>query len=233
MLGKNLFFLSALLCGLLGGCASIHGNCKPALFPYVEYSHKAELRPLNDSYSQGNDTEIVEFCALKIAIPRGWRCEEPFEKTMRLFTNDKSRSVIVSYELSTTIKTQDLAEIKLIGCDCPKPNVPQEEKTSKDFFTDIYLFTADQMDSIAEPTLWHYYVLWSKTSILRDAIEMVHYQGNNLEAFRHDSDTTRNVKTTITLFHKKAEPNYYTIAGTFHDNAFFDRFVGLIDTLNP
>lgn len=233
MPGKNNFLLWVLLCGLLGGCASVDSNCQLAVFPYVEYSYKAEPRPLTASYSRGDYPEVAEFCALKIPVPRGWRYENPFDKTMHLFTNDKSRSVIVSCERLKTIRAQDLADIKLVGCDCPKFVGPQGEKSSKDFYNDIYLLTADQMESIVEPTFWHFYIFWSKTSMLRDAIEMVHYQGNNLEAFRHDADTTRNVKTTITLFHKNAGPNYCTIAGTFHDNAFFDRFVGMIDALNP
>lgn len=232
MSGKSYFLLCVLLCGLGGGCASVESKCQLALFPYAEYSYKAESRPLASANSRGDLLESVEFCALKIPVMPGWQYEKPFDKTLHLFTQDKSHSVIASCERSTTINPQDLANIKLVGCDCSKSVDLPDEKSSKDFYNDIYLFTADQMDSIKDPTLWHYYILWSKTSMLRDATEMIHYQGNNLDAFRHDADTTKNVKTMIALFPKKAGSNYCTIAGTFHDSAFFDRFVDMIEQLN-
>jgi hypothetical protein len=212
------------------GCTSAQTRCKAVLFPYIEYSHRAETQFVSGIDARLEISRYVKFHTLNIEVPDTWQVDTPLD-TLHLFSADKTRSIVITFNRSFQTNTADLESIKIIGCDSFFN--PHEEKTGKDFFRDLYLFTIDDLASIEDATLWQLYILWTKGDTLRNSLRLVHYVGDHLEAFRRDTDTTRSVKTTITLFHKDSEPDYFVIAGTFHDNAFFDRFVAMINELNP
>ncbi len=171
------------------GCASMEcePECKPVLFPHDEYGYKAEPQKLPGTYTPAKDNEIIKFYNLKIAKPKDWKHEIPFGKSLHLFPPGKARSVLISYESPRTFEPNGFKGMHLIGCDNFEIFEQEETKTSKDFITDLYLFTSEKFDDPEfKPTFWHYVILWDKTSALRNAVKMVHYQGNNLEAFRID-----------------------------------------------
>jgi hypothetical protein len=219
---------------MYNGCVS--RKCKPVLFPYVEYDYHAAPRKLVGLYTPTKDSEIIDFYHLKIEKPQGWLHEIPFEKTLHLFPPGKARSVIISYNLSRTIKPNDYKGMNLIGCDNFEVSDHEEIKTSKDLITDLYLFTEEQFNNLKiKPTFWHYSILWTKTTALHNMLKMFHYQGHNIEAFRLDFNRERsdtNIYSTITIFHQKTEPDYFTISTTFEDDDFIDFFVDMIDMLN-
>lgn len=230
MIGKKYLVMFNIMFILLYGCTSTQIICKPVLFPYNEFSYRAESKSFEGMYSRGFKSSAVKFHSLNIEVPNGWQVDTPLD-TLHLFSADKTRSIIITFNRSFQINAEDIEKMGIIDCDSFSSSL--EQKTSKEFYRDLYLFTIDDLASVEDATLWQLYILWNKGDALRNSLRLDHYSGDQLEAFRRDTDTTRSVKTTIVLFHQNSEPDYYIIAGTFHDNDFFDRFVAMIDAVNP
>ncbi len=229
---KLSIFLLIALAIVYSGCAST--ECKPVLFPHIEYGYRAEPQKLPGTYTPNKGNEIIEFYNLKIAKPEDWKHEIPFEKTLHLFPPGKDRSVIISYESPRTFEPDDFKGMHLIGCDNFEVSNNQETKTTKDYITDLYLFTSEQFENREfKPTFWHYFVLWNKIKVLGNVEKIVHYQGHNFEAFRRDRKKTGSkLYSLVDLFYKKHEPSYFTISTTFEDDAFVNSFIDMIDVLN-
>jgi hypothetical protein len=124
----------------------------------------------------------------------------------------------------------------MVGCKNFIEKTQNNIKTKKEFYTDLYLFTDDQIGS--DPTFWQYYILWSKTEFLRDTDELIYYTGNNLEAFQRNSklgpDCTKGgVVMQSEIFPKKLAPDYLSIASGFKDDAFFVEFLEMLNAMNP
>jgi hypothetical protein len=233
-------FLPIILAIVLSGCNSTGCKleCKPVIFPYMEHAYKADPYQLSGKFVPNNDNEMIEYHDLKIEVPKGWGHEIPFGDTLLLFSPGKEQTVMITYEPPTAFGTAyDPNGIHLLGCDNFEVNEPGESKTAKDFFKDLFLFTEIDFEaSDFQPTFWHYFILWAKVDHLKNVENMVHYQGNNLEAFRSDKDYKKlknlDLYSKITLFHKKYEPNYYTIATSYNDDDFVNNFIDMIDVLN-
>ncbi len=225
------YFFLIILAIVYSGCAST--KCKPVVFPHSEHGYEAEPFKLVGAYKLQKGYEIVEFYGLQIEIPKGWQHKTPFEKTLYLFSPGKVRSVIITYDHPRTFGPNGAKGMHLIGCDNFEIDDHQEIKTDKDFIADVFLFTADKFDDPEfKPTFWHYFILWAKVDKFTHAEKIVHYEGNNFEAFRCDSTRFKNVYSTVTLFHEKQEPNHTTIATTFKDDSFVNNFMDMINVLN-
>lgn len=214
------------------GCTST--KCRPILFPYVEYNYQAAPQELSGLSNIDKENEIIEFHKLNIVKPIQWMHEFPFGNTLHLFTEGKKRSIILSYNESRSFDMNDYKDIEFIGCDNFEATNNDEIKTSKNFISDLFMFTADQYNDMKkDATFWHYFILWSKSTALHGMEKLIHYQGKNVEAFRIDSaETDGTISTSVDLFHKKIEPNFFTISTSFDDDAFLYRFVDMIDISN-
>lgn len=213
------------------GCTST--VCKPTLFPYVEYSFKAEPKKLVGSITKSDKDEIIEFQKLKFIKPNKWTHEFPLDNTLQIFTEGKKRSIIISYNKSRSFDPDGFRDMNLIGCD----NFEAKNglfKSSKDFISDVFLFTEEELKGMKkEPTFWHYFILWSKSTSLHGAERLVHYKGKNVEAFRMDKKIVdAELHTIVDLFHKKLEPNYFSISTNFSDDAFIENYIDMVDILN-
>jgi hypothetical protein len=158
--------------------------------------------------------------------------QNPHTKTtLHLFSPDKNRSVLIIYESSRSFGIDSSKGMHLVGCDNFEAE-NDELKTSKDYIRDVFLFTEKKFDDPEfKPTFWNYFILWSKIDFLENAKKMVHYHGDNFEAFRLDSKVGK-MDSRIYLFPKELEQNYYTLAANFDDDDFLYNFVDMIDVLN-
>jgi hypothetical protein len=229
---KPLFFI---LLAVLSGCsANQYNSCKPVLMPYVEYDYKAVSQKLSGGYVKKN-AEAIDFHGLKLAVPQGWSYEMVFSGRTIKISKNKNRFFILSIKNNVDIWC-DIETFNLIGCKNFIEKNQKIIKTKKDFYTDLYLFTDDQLDS--DPTFWQYYILWSKTEFLRDTDELIHYTGENLEAFQRNSklgpDCTKGgVVMQSEIFPNKIAPDYLSFAAGFKDDAFFVEFLEMLNIMNP
>ncbi len=238
MADKKLFFFLFLSAAVLSGCSiKPHNGCKPVLMPYVEYGYKAESQKLSGSYIQKNK-EIIDFHGVKLVVPQGWSYETVFAGRTIKFSKDKDRFFILNFKNNKLFRNDDIQTFKMIGCKNFSVKNKDQGKTRirKEFYTDLYLFTGDQLDS--NPTFWQYYILWTKTEFLRDAVKLIHYTGENLEAFQRNIDPrTACAKADVVMqseiFPKKIAPDYLAIAAGFRDDAFFVEFLEMLNAMNP
>jgi hypothetical protein len=232
---KKLFFFLFLLLAVLNGCSvSQYNGCKPVLLPYVEHNYKAEPQKLSRSYVQRH-TELIDFQGIKVAVPQGWSYEEVFSGRTIKISKDKNRFFILNFVKNVDIWC-DIETFYMIGCKKFSEKKQKTIKTEKEFYTDLYLFTDDQLDN--DPTFWQYYILWCKTEFLRDTDELIHYRGENLEAFQRNSKlgpacTKGGVVMHSEVFPKKIAPDYLSIASGFKDDAFFVEFLEMLNVMNP
>lgn len=237
------YFLLFIICTatIIIGCNnSPPQKCKPILFPYIEYTYKAQPRKLAGEYLHSTQLETIDFFNLNLDIPKGWSYERVFAgKTIKLSKGEKRFFLINFHKAKTRI--DDASNFKFIGCDAFASKETITTRTDKDFWTDLYLFTSDQLQG--EPSFWQYSILWSKTEFLRDATKLIHYKGKDLEAFQRNikpkSCACGSTRVHIEIFPKKLEPDHLTIIADI-DNAdadandiFFADFLYMIDKLNP
>ena len=227
--------LSFVFCGCVNK-ANI--QCKPVLFPMPEHGYKAEPHLLDDTFAKPDGREIIEYSGLKIAIPEGWHHEKVFKgKRLKLYKN-RERFFLFSSEHSEMVSAPTLLKY-LNDTDCNwnslKSNTPR--KTSRDFYTDLYLFTDRQLSDDPESWPWQYMILWFKRDLLHHAERMIYYKGRNLEAFQLNkapyvrSDLESH--TSIEIFHNRMTAEYYRIGANFADDVFFADFINRLNDLNP
>lgn len=226
------FFLSAI--ALSTGCSDYReGNCHPLLFPYIEYGYKAETQKLPGIYTQKGE-EIIEFHGLKLAVPVGWRYEIVLSGHSVKFYRECNDFFLLSFEKNSTYHQEDIKNFRLIGCDHFNEDKKPLTKTSMDYYTDLFSVTDNDIDS--DSGFWLYYILWSKTELFHDSAKLIHYKGNNLEAFQNNIKPKicedKTVHTHIAVFPQNTAPDYFTI-GVMEDDNFFVFFLDMIDTLNP
>lgn len=231
---KLIFFLFLSLAALSGCSTNQYNGCKPVLMPYVEYEYKAKPQKLSGDYVQKTE-EIIDFHGLKIAVPRGWSYETVLDGRTIKFFKDKGHVFILNFEKNIDISCD--AEISyMIGCKNFIVKNQEKTKTQKEFYTDLYLFTDDQLDS--DPMFWQYHILWCKTEFLRDTDDLFHYTGENLEAFQRNSKlgpacTKAGLVMQSEIFPKKIAPDYIVIASDFKNDAFFVKFFEMLNAMNP
>jgi hypothetical protein len=209
-------------------------ECKPVLFPYVEYGYKAELQKLAGSKII-SDGEIIDFHGMRFRLMKGWSYEKVFSGRTIKFYKDKSRFFILSFSNNKDIHL-DNETFKMVGCKNFSIMDSTRTKTKKEFYTDLYLFTDEQLSG--NPTFWQYYILWAKTEFLHNAIKLTHYRGKNLEAFQRISDpktacTDADIIMRSVIFPNKIAPAYLKVTAVFRDDAFFQRFFNMLDAMNP
>lgn len=217
-------------CG--GGSSTL---CKPVLFPYVEYGYHAESEELAGTYESNNTSQKAEIFGITMELPRSWHYKLHGEWGAKFFLDD-GRTIAMFLNKGRTF-TDDTKDFYIIGCDSPfshKNTVTT--RTHKEYISSIYLFTDEDLNG--EPTFWQYFVLWSKTKILRDAIKLVHFRGKHIEAFQKNHDpgslcAHSDIACQIEVFPDKIAPDSLTIAAGFVDDAFFADFLDMLDTLNP
>lgn len=229
---KRIFFFIFLSIYALCGCSTNQYNgCKPALMPYVEYAYKARSQKLSGDYIQKTE-EIIDFQGLKVALPQGWSYERTFGEKVIKFFNHKNRFLLI---FEKNIDIQCDAEISyMIGCRNFVVKDREKTKTQKEFYTDLYLFTDDDLDS--DPMFWQYHILWCKTEFLRNTEELFHFTGDNLEAFQRNyrpGCNRGNLLMQSEIFPKKIAPDYLSIASRFKDDAFFVEFLEMLNVMNP
>ena len=230
---KNHFCIVFILLFSLWGCGHTSNiNCKPALFPYPQYKLKAESIRLDKIETQKIEGQKIEISDLQIIVPKGWHYEEAFKDTFK-FTSDDGRLFILFPEKDKPI-SDSTENYKFIGCNNFNANTPVTTRPQKDYFTDLYFFTDDQLSD--DHSYWEYFVLWSKTGTLRHAIDLYYFNGDNLEAFQKNINPAYmkgSMLSEITIFPKTIAPNHLTIASRFTDDPFFKAFLEMLDTLNP
>jgi hypothetical protein len=232
---KKILFFPFLLLAVLSGCsANQYNSCEPVLMPYVEYDYKAVAQKLSGEYVQKNE-EVIDFHGLKLAVPRGWNFEMVLAgRTIKIF-KDKNSSFILSFVKNTDIWC-DIEDFYMFGCKDFSEKKIKTVKKEKEFYTDLYLFTDDQLDG--DPTFWQYYILWCKTKFLRDTDDLFHFTGENLEAFQRNSKlgpacTEAGLVMQSEIFPKIIAPDYIVIASDFKDDAFFVKFLEMLNAMNP
>lgn len=231
---KFLCFLFLSLVTLSGCRTNQNSDCKPVLFPYVEYEYKAEPQKISGGYISETE-EIIDFHGLKLPVPQGWHYKKVFSGRTIKFFKDKHRSFIVSFKDNNDIWC-DIESFSMMGCKKNSLKSQETARTKKEFYTELYLFTDDQLDR--DPTFWQYYILWAKTKFLHDVDKLIHYTGENLEAFQRNSKfgpacTKGGVVMQSEIFPQEIAPDYLSIAAGFIDDAFFAIFLSKVDTLNP
>jgi hypothetical protein len=229
---KLLFFLLLSLVTLSGCSTNQHNSCIPALMPYVEYEYKAEPKKLSNDYVVPVTQEIIDFHGLKLVAPHGWKYEKVVAEKAIKFFNSKNRFLLI-FEKNIDIR-YDTEKSNIVGCKNFVVKDEEKTKTKKEFYTDLYLFTDDKLDS--DPTFWQYHILWCKTKFLRDTDELFHYTGKNLEAFQRNYKpgcTRGSLVMQSEIFPKKIAPDYLTIASRFKDNALLIKFLEMLNTMNP
>lgn len=227
-----LFISSAVACG----CVSQYSTrCKPVLFPYTEYGYRAETVNLSGIYTTDNIKRTVAFSGIKLNIPKEWCFKQSNNWTLKFSGND-GRSFLLFYKKEAPFK-DDTINFHFVGCDgFIKPQGPPMMRSYKNFIKDLYLFTDEDLKD--EPIFWEYFILWSKTEILRDAAKLIYYKGKNMEAFQMNTNPGKlcahsDIACRIKIFPNKIAPNSLTIASGFADDVFFTEFLNMIDTLNP
>jgi hypothetical protein len=236
MIHKAPFVYLILYLLIVVGCSEkARMACKPVLFPYPEYRYKAEPVLLNRDSSIRTSGEIIKFSGLKISVPNNWSYERLFNgKTIR-FSKSKDHFFFISFKHSEQWPhyfdyKQDL------GCDWSefKSNAPL--KNEKDFYSDLYLFTDNELSSAPESLPWQYLVLWEKTQLLDDARRLIYYEGDKVQAFQKNKDPyihpDSGVETTIVIFYERITSDYFSLGSTFTDDSFFYNFLSMLNTLN-
>ncbi len=220
------------------GC-TVQTVCKPTLFPYSEYHYKAEPITLAGSHAIPGKGLSIDVFDLELKVPDGYTHEKVFPQTYK-FTLGKKRLFILSMNDGARFgggpgSINDIENFNFIGCNNIKIKDHEKTKTHKDFNTDLYNFTVD--DLTPEPDFWQYFILWTKTEHLRDSERLVHFTANNLDAFQKSIDprmrTEKSILTQIRIFPNKIAPNYISIAADFIDDAFFVEFLNMLNALNP
>ena len=219
---------------ILNGCSTVNqGKCKPVLFPYGEYHYKAVPREIGPYvYTNGKS---LEFHGLKIVPPDGWQDEKVLSgsdvKAIR-FCKEGNRFLLI-FSKNKVIPADDYTNFKMIGCDDFNTQ-PDQNKSRQDFYTDLYLFT--DADITDPPTFWQYYVLWAKTTFLRDTEKLFHFKGKNVQAFQRNlvgkAHNEGDVAIKIEIFPKKTAPDYFEIVTDMKGDAFFLDFLGMLDAMN-
>ncbi len=216
-----------------GGGSSI--RCKPVLFPYVEYGYHATSEELACKYKSDDTFQKAEIFGITMELPQSWHYDVHGEWGVKFFLED-GRTIAMFLNKDRSF-TDDTTNFNYIGCDSlfsQKSTVTA--RTRKEYISSIYLFTDEDLEG--EPTFWQYFVLWSKTKILRDAVKLVHFRGKHLEAFQKNHDPGRlcahsDIACQIEIFPDKIAPNSLTVAAGFADDAFFAELLDMLDTLNP
>lgn len=231
---KKPFYLLLLSLALIGCSINPNRGCKPVLMPYVEYGYKAYPKKLSGHYVQKTG-KIIDFHGLKVAAPVGWKYEKVFAGKTIKFWKDNNRSFILSFKKNNDIR-YDVKNFYMIGCKNFNLKNLEKVRTKKDFYTDLYMFTDDQIDS--DPTFWQYYILWSKTEFLRDTDQLMHYTGENLEAFQRNTKrgpacAKAGVVMQSEIFPRKIAPDYLAATTGFKDDAFFVEFIEMLNEMNP
>ena len=230
-----IFFFLMTTTTFLTACNDQSGeSCHPLLFPHVEYGYKAEPQKLPGLYSQQNDDEIIKFHGIRLAIPDGWHHEIVLSGHSAKFIKKDIGFFLLSYEKNMNIESSDTTNFRFIGCDHFKVDKNSITKTSKDFYTDLFSFTDDEIDS--DSGFWHYYILWAKIDMFHDSKKLVNYRGNSLEAFQNNIKSRfcecKTFHTRITIFPEKIAPNFLTIVANDIEDPFFKGFLDMIDKLN-
>jgi hypothetical protein len=212
-----------------------NSQCVPVLFPHEEYNYKAEFKQLKTIEKISSRYKHFEFHNINLAIPGHWNYEYVLDgHAVRIF--QESRTMLLSDSKPTESFDIDPAKMRLVGCNNFKERTDKITKTFKDYIADLFLLTEDQLDD--EPNFWQYYILSSKVDYFRSSYKLIHYKGENLEAFQHDVDPKYScVKsgstTEITVFLMKIAPAYLTINGAFIADDTFEGFLAILDKLNP
>jgi hypothetical protein len=228
---KLLFFMFFLFAALCGCSTNQYDGCKPVLMPYGEYSYKAVSIKLSGDFVRKAD-EIIDFHGLKVAVPQGWHCEKVSAEKAIKFFNNKSRFLLI-FEKNVNIQL-DTELTYMIGCKNFVIKNKDKTKTQKEFYTDLYLFTDDKLDS--DPIFWQYHILWCKTEFLRNTEELFHYTGDNLEAFQRNyrQDCKKgSLLMQSEIFPQSIAPDYLVIASRFKDDSFFVEFIEMLNAMNP
>jgi hypothetical protein len=230
----NISSIILIALALLGCANGPSKKCKPVLFPYVEYGYKAEPVILDGSYSNDQVKQSIDIFGLKLISPEGWHLKISNDQTVK-FVSKSGRFFLVLYNKDTPFLDEP-GNFNFIGCDDFNSNNKYVMRSDKDVTSAIYLF-ADE-DLKGEPTFWQYFILWSKTKILRDAVKLVHFRGKQLEAFQKNHDPSSlcvhgDIACQIEIFPDKIAPDSLTVAAGFVDDAFFAEFLDMLDTLNP
>jgi hypothetical protein len=216
----------------LWGCRHpTESRCKPALFPYIQYNYEAAPIILGQFHTQIDAEKSIELFNLRLSVPEGWTCEKVFAKSFK-FASADGRVFLLSFEKDVPF-TDSTEGFRFIGCDDFKSNKPATVRSKKDYYTGLYLFTADQLSD--DPIFWEYYILWSKTEIFRDSLDIFHFKGGHLEGFQRNIDPNHKkgaIECEIVIFPNKIAPDFITIASRFTDDPFFASFVDMLDSLN-
>lgn len=206
-------------------------GCKPALMPYVEYGYRAEARILSASHTPESN-EIIEFHDIPLPLPAEWNYERLSGGKAIKFFNGLDQKFILMHEKSKNIQ-DDFSTFNLIGCN----NFPDKKinKNSKDFYTDLYLFTETQINN--ESDFWYYYILWAKTKFLRNTVKLVHYSGKNIKAFqrifdKRTSSGSNGIGMKAEIFFKNDDANYLLLVTDMTDDDFFIRFLEMVEAMN-
>lgn len=207
--------------------------CKPVLFPYTEYRYVAESKKLDGIYYRYDGRPTIQLFNLKLSVPNGWT-HEKFVEDIFKFSSSDGRMFLFSFDKGRSF-TNRAEEVQFVGCADVKSKEPMEFKTPKDYYTDLFHLTADQMGD--DPTLWQCYILWSKTDAFRDAVKLTHFIGDNLEAFQKNSKQhpveAILPPSQIFIFPKNITYDYITVTASFTDDFFFAAFLDMLNSLNP
>ncbi len=219
-------------CVVFLGCTHhTKDRCSPALFPYIQYNQKAEFIQL-DQISNSNQTgHTAEIFNLRFIPPEGWTYKKVLVNSYQFFSRD-GRSFLLSFEKNKSIE-DDVEGFHIIGCDQFESDNIETVRSQKDFYTDLYRITSEELS--VPLTFWQSYILWSKTKSFGVADAIFHIGGNNLEAFQKNIDPNQmkgSLQCEIVIFPNIISPNYITIASRFTDDSFFQSFMEMLDALN-
>ncbi|MCP4746882.1 MAG: hypothetical protein GY874_12205 [Desulfobacteraceae bacterium] len=218
----------------LNGCGlKKQSTCKPVLFPYHEYNYKAKPQKLSGLYTKKIE-DVVNFHGVKIPVQSGWRYEIIFEGTgLKIFKN-KDHAFLLNFYKDSPTSSNEYKDFNMVGCQNFSPEI-DKEKSSKEFYTDLFFFTKDDLSE--NSSFWQYYILWLKTEYLREAVEIEHYTGKNLEAFRRNFDQEiepskfdRTIEMAI--FPEKIAPHFLTLISKIKDDKLFDNFLEMLEAAN-
>lgn len=229
------FFLFLLLIMLSVGCSAKKDNdCHPLLFPHVEYGYRAELQNLPGLYNHG-DQEIIEFHGIRLAVPDGWRHEIALSGHSVKFLKERQNSFLVSFQKNVNFESNNTENFRFIGCDNFKPDKTSTTKNSRDYYTDLFSFTDEDIGR--DSGFWEYSILWSKIEMFHDSARIIHYAGSNLEAFQNNIKPRfcecNTVHSRITIFPETIAPDFLTLVANDVEDRFLVFFIDMIDRLNP
>ena len=231
---KNIILLP-IACVLFLGCSNINTTkCFPVLFPYPEYLYKAELEALSDSKNYYNREEKYNLFNLTFFLTKEWSYEKISEDTIK-FKNKNDRVFILSLNTDKYF-SDDWQSFRFVGCTEFKKEKSSQQRSVSSYYYDLFMITDEKATQRSD--VWYYYILWSKTNLLRDAIRLVKYQGKNIDAYQKNIDPKCNcshgsMRTHIAIFPKSISPNYITITAGFTDDDFFLSFLTMLNELNP